>query len=145
MIFLKTIYSTCVACSVNETQTTSTGMFNIMHIIYNVFYIEVIHSPQIASWCLCSANSRIMDVCFVVCCRYIYVCHAPVARTWCTMPRVLKCIAWISFMATLHQSTRFVDRDYLPVNISWGDQENVTVCKVSRWDGLILSYSNPIN
>ncbi|XP_066901611.1 sex peptide receptor [Halyomorpha halys] len=67
--------------------------------------------------------------------RYIYVCHAPVARTWCTMPRVLKCIAWISFIATLHQSTRFIDRDYLPVNISWGNQENVTVCRVqiAQW------------
>lgn len=63
--------------------------------------------------------------------RYIYVCHAPVARTWCTMPRVLKCVAWISVMASLHQSTRFVDRTYEPIEISWRGQDSVVVCKVS--------------
>jgi len=63
--------------------------------------------------------------------RYIYVCHAPVARTWCTMPRVLKCVAWISIMASLHQSTRFVDRTYEPIKISWRGQDSVVVCKVS--------------
>lgn len=61
--------------------------------------------------------------------RYIYVCHAPVARTWCTMPRVLKCVAWIAVLATVHQSTRFVDRVYEPHVISWRGQHNVTVCK----------------
>ncbi|XP_024082536.1 sex peptide receptor, partial [Cimex lectularius] len=66
--------------------------------------------------------------------RYIYVCHAPVARTWCTMPRVLKCVGWISLLATLHQSTRFVDRVYEPVTITWGGQTNVTVCKLSLAD-----------
>lgn len=67
--------------------------------------------------------------------RYIYVCHAPVARTWCTMPRVLKCVAWISVLATLHQSTRFVDRVYEPLVIKWRDQEHVTVCqvKIAYW------------
>lgn len=42
--------------------------------------------------------------------RYIYVCHPPLARTWCTMPRVRKCILGICVAAFLHQSTRFFDR-----------------------------------
>ena len=50
--------------------------------------------------------------------RYIYVCHAPVARTWCTMPRVLKGIAWIYVAAFLHQSTRFVDKVSLVVSVA---------------------------
>ncbi|XP_075212289.1 G protein-coupled sex peptide receptor isoform X1 [Lycorma delicatula] len=66
--------------------------------------------------------------------RYIYVCHAPVARTWCTMPRVLKCVAWISVLAILHQSTRFVDRAYEPLTIKWGGQDSVTVCMVKNAD-----------
>lgn len=62
--------------------------------------------------------------------RYIYVCHAPVARTWCTMPRVLKCITWIGILATLHQSTRFLDKVYEPVTITWRGQHPITVCRV---------------
>lgn len=61
--------------------------------------------------------------------RYIYVCHAPMARTWCTMPRVLKCVGIIALLATLHQSTRFVDRVYKPVEVQWNGEEVVTVCK----------------
>jgi hypothetical protein len=57
--------------------------------------------------------------------RYIYVCHAPVARTWCTMPRVLKCIGWISCLAILHQSTRFADRTYSPIEIEWRGEKTL--------------------
>ncbi|XP_067006765.1 sex peptide receptor [Anabrus simplex] len=64
--------------------------------------------------------------------RYIYVCHAPVARTWCTMPRVRKCIAWIAVLAILHQSTRFFDREYRLHVITWRGQESVTVCRVDQ-------------
>ncbi|KAK9510985.1 hypothetical protein O3M35_005647 [Rhynocoris fuscipes] len=63
--------------------------------------------------------------------RYIYVCHAPVARTWCTMPRVLKCIGLITCLAVLHQSTRFLDRVYVPITITWRGQPQVSVCQVS--------------
>jgi neuromedin U receptor 1 len=64
--------------------------------------------------------------------RYIYVCHAPVARTWCTMPRVLKSIGWISLLAVLHQSTRFIDRVYEAVEIEWrGERTQVCVMRHS--------------
>lgn len=72
--------------------------------------------------------------------RYIYVCHAPVARTWCTMPRVLKGIAWIFVFAALHQSTRFVDRIYAPCNILW-EGHHYLVCKpdLAYWVEFVLT------
>lgn len=51
--------------------------------------------------------------------RYVYVCHAPIARTWCTIPRVKKCIAYICLAALIHQSTRFFDKSYSLVQIEW--------------------------
>ncbi|KAG4076060.1 hypothetical protein HA402_010855 [Bradysia odoriphaga] len=65
--------------------------------------------------------------------RYIYVCHAPVARTWCTMPRVRKCIFYICLAAVLHQSTKFFDRSYTPVEIDFNN-ETTTVCHISIAD-----------
>ncbi|KAL9880124.1 sex peptide receptor [Glossina fuscipes] len=59
--------------------------------------------------------------------RYIYVCHAPMARTWCTMPRVKRCTLYITLVSILHQSSRFFDRTYLPLNIIWNG-EPVEVC-----------------
>ena len=38
--------------------------------------------------------------------RYIYVCHALAARSWCTMNRTRKAVALIYFFAFLHQATR---------------------------------------
>ena len=38
--------------------------------------------------------------------RYIYVCHALAARSWCTMERTRKAVALIFFFAFLHQATR---------------------------------------
>lgn len=51
------------------------------------------------------------------------------ARTWCTMPRVLKCVGIIALLATLHQSTRFVDHVYEPREVRWGNDKVVTVCQ----------------
>lgn len=65
--------------------------------------------------------------------RYIYVCHAPVARTWCTMPRVLKGIFWIYALAFLHQSTRFFDRVYVTTTIVW-EGEVREVCQQNHAD-----------
>jgi neuromedin U receptor 1 len=66
--------------------------------------------------------------------RYIYVCHAPVARTWCTMPRVLKGICYIYGVAFLHQSTRFVDRVYVTTEIIWeGEVRHVCTVEYAHW------------
>lgn len=51
--------------------------------------------------------------------RYIYVCHPTVARTWCTLPRVMKAMVIVFVLAFLHQATRFVDREFTPVQFAW--------------------------
>lgn len=57
------------------------------------------------------------------------MCHAPVARTWCTMPRVLKAIAGIGMMAVIHQISRFFDQVYRPLTVRTPDG-HVHVCMV---------------
>ncbi|XP_017487046.1 PREDICTED: sex peptide receptor, partial [Rhagoletis zephyria] len=66
--------------------------------------------------------------------RYIYVCHAPMARTWCTMPRVKRSTIYIAIVAFLHQFSRFFDRTYIALEIEWNGQKT-EVCRVatSRW------------
>nr|ATQ64327.1 B-type allatostatin receptor [Megabalanus volcano] len=44
--------------------------------------------------------------------RYVYVCHAAVARVWCTERRVVRAIGWIYALALLHQASRFFDKSY---------------------------------
>ncbi|ALC48934.1 SPR [Drosophila busckii] len=66
--------------------------------------------------------------------RYIYVCHAPMARTWCTMPRVKRCTFYIVLLAFLHQLPRFFDRTYLPMYIEWhGNETEVCHLETSEW------------
>ncbi|KAI8033947.1 hypothetical protein M5D96_013279 [Drosophila gunungcola] len=66
--------------------------------------------------------------------RYIYVCHAPMARTWCTMPRVRRCTAYIALLAFLHQLPRFFDRTYMPLEIEWnGDATEVCHLETAVW------------
>uniref|UniRef100_A0A1I8PMA8 G-protein coupled receptors family 1 profile domain-containing protein n=1 Tax=Stomoxys calcitrans TaxID=35570 RepID=A0A1I8PMA8_STOCA len=65
--------------------------------------------------------------------RYIYVCHAPMARTWCTIPRVKRCTLYIAIAAFLHQSTRMIDRSYEPLTIEWNG-EMVEVCHLETAD-----------
>ncbi|XP_043200115.1 sex peptide receptor-like [Amphibalanus amphitrite] len=66
--------------------------------------------------------------------RYIYVCHAAVARTWCTGPRVLKAVVWIYVLSLLHQSTRFFDRSFVLEEI-WFEGEVTYSCRteIPRW------------
>lgn len=44
-----------------------------------------------------------------VCVRYIYVCHAPLARIFLTLEKVRRGIVYIVLAAVVHQSTRFFD------------------------------------
>ncbi|XP_055390097.1 sex peptide receptor [Condylostylus longicornis] len=68
--------------------------------------------------------------------RYIYVCHAPMARTWCTMPRVKRCTLYIFIAAVLHQSTRFFDTTYSAVKINWNNT-TVLTCKTDGAEWVI--------
>ncbi|XP_050098649.1 sex peptide receptor [Anopheles aquasalis] len=66
--------------------------------------------------------------------RYIYVCHAPTARTWCTIPRVKSAIAYICIAAFLHQSTRFFDKSYSLITIEWnGNIVDVCHIETAEW------------
>ena len=47
------------------------------------------------------------------------------------MPRVLKCVGIIALLATLHQSTRFVDRVYKPMEMKWDGEEVVNSVQAS--------------
>ncbi|XP_058466366.1 sex peptide receptor [Malaya genurostris] len=66
--------------------------------------------------------------------RYVYVCHAPIARTWCTIPRVKRCIAYICLAALIHQSTRFFDKSYSLLEIEWnGNNTEVCHTEIANW------------
>ncbi|KAH1003619.1 hypothetical protein HUJ04_003509 [Dendroctonus ponderosae] len=65
--------------------------------------------------------------------RYIYVCHAPLARRFCTMPNVYKCIGYILFASALHQSPRMIDSDYSLIQITWNNKL-VDVCRKKSAD-----------
>lgn len=67
--------------------------------------------------------------------RYIYVCHAPLARKFCTLPNVHKCLLYILLAASLHQSTKLFDHDYTEVEIIWRNNQTVSVCNsiLAQW------------
>ncbi|XP_074038015.1 sex peptide receptor [Leptinotarsa decemlineata] len=80
--------------------------------------------------------------------RYIYVCHAPLARKFCTLPNVYKCLANIMFFAALHQGFRFFDTEYGTIEIVWHNK-TVPVCtrEIAYWvkdyiteDGYFVTY-----
>lgn len=75
--------------------------------------------------------------------RYIYVCHAPIARTWCTMVKTRKAIAWIFVMAFLHQTTRFFDKKFEDMTIEYPicSGEFINICKVSFADWVVYDVS----
>ncbi|XP_030761975.1 sex peptide receptor-like [Sitophilus oryzae] len=50
--------------------------------------------------------------------RYIYVCHAPLARKFCTLPNVYKCVGYTMFASILHQAPRLFDSQYNSVELS---------------------------
>lgn len=63
--------------------------------------------------------------------RYIYVCHAPLARKFCTMPNVYKGVGYILVLAALHQSIRLFEKDYEAVGIvrTWSSHQPITLIK----------------
>uniref|UniRef100_T1GNI6 G-protein coupled receptors family 1 profile domain-containing protein n=1 Tax=Megaselia scalaris TaxID=36166 RepID=T1GNI6_MEGSC len=66
--------------------------------------------------------------------KYIFVCHAPMARTWCTMQRVKRCTFCILVAAFLHQVPRILDQKYNIIQIPW-ENSTAEVCHVetSSW------------
>lgn len=62
------------------------------------------------------------------------MCHAPMARTWCTMQRVKRCTFCILVAAFLHQVPRILDQKYNIIQIPW-ENSTAEVCHVetSSW------------
>ncbi|KAF7286426.1 hypothetical protein GWI33_005344 [Rhynchophorus ferrugineus] len=60
--------------------------------------------------------------------RYIYVCHAPQARKFCTLPNVYKCVGYTLFASALHQAPRLFDTQYSLIIM---DNKNVKLEKNS--------------
>lgn len=48
--------------------------------------------------------------------RYIYVCHAPFARRFCTLPIVYRCVGYTLVVSALHQVPKMFDTDYHSVS-----------------------------
>ena len=76
--------------------------------------------------------------------RYIYVCHFSLARTWCTVPRVVRAIVFILIMAIVHQASRFCDRIFLTVRFIRNDKviegcEFLTAAWVSRTHSMLIT------
>ncbi|XP_076065701.1 G protein-coupled sex peptide receptor [Oratosquilla oratoria] len=70
--------------------------------------------------------------------RYIYVCHAPMARNWCTLSRAIKTIVGIYICAALHQAPRLVDVFYWTEYSEWqGRVTAVCAWHYARW---IIEY-----
>ncbi|KAL1516907.1 hypothetical protein ABEB36_000740 [Hypothenemus hampei] len=66
--------------------------------------------------------------------RYIYVCHAPTARRFCTMPIVYKCIGYTILASVIHQGPRLFDVTFTLTEIIWNNQTvNVCVKNEAAW------------
>jgi len=53
--------------------------------------------------------------------RYIYVCHPPLSKTWCTNTAVIRAIIIIYFTGFLSQFSRFFDRRYDGIQFLWNE------------------------
>ncbi|XP_023346096.1 sex peptide receptor [Eurytemora carolleeae] len=67
--------------------------------------------------------------------RYIYVCHASMAKQWCTVLRSQVLVVVIVLVSLLHMITRMVDRTYNVVEF-FEDGEEVMACTVQFSDWL---------
>ncbi|XP_046572105.1 sex peptide receptor-like [Haliotis rubra] len=59
--------------------------------------------------------------------RYIYVCHSFRARTWCTIPNVIRGTVVIYFIAILSQLCRFFEEEITPIALPSELHPNQTV------------------
>ncbi|XP_062573259.1 sex peptide receptor-like [Saccostrea cucullata] len=64
---------------------------------------------------------------FLAILRYIYVCHTDVARKVCTVPNVIRATVGIYVVATLTQTTRFIESESIPHSIPSKRSPNKTI------------------
>ena len=61
--------------------------------------------------------------------RYIYICHSLQARTWCTIPNVLRATVIVYIVAFISQLTRFFDFYSVPMTVpSYSTNETYQGC-----------------
>ena len=58
--------------------------------------------------------------------RYIYICHSLQARTWCTIPNVIRATVVVYLVAFLSQLSKFLDFTVEPVTVFSKVHPNVT-------------------
>ncbi|KAK3583040.1 hypothetical protein CHS0354_003974 [Potamilus streckersoni] len=58
--------------------------------------------------------------------RYVYICHSIQARTWCTIPNVIRATLIVYAVAILSQVSRFVDFSFEPIPVTSKLQPNIS-------------------
>ncbi len=58
-------------------------------------------------------------------CRYIYICHPVVAKTWCTIPRVTRATIALFIFAFSAQLSRFFDSHYKSIQFIWNGSQHM--------------------
>ena len=59
--------------------------------------------------------------------RYIYICHSLQARTWCTIPNVIRGTLVVYLVAILSQLTKFIDFRYFKITTQSCIDPNITI------------------
>ncbi|KAH3700703.1 sex peptide receptor-like [Dreissena polymorpha] len=59
--------------------------------------------------------------------RYIYICHSLQARTWCTIPNVIRATVIVYIVAILSQIARFLDFEVVPREVPSRIDVNKTI------------------
>lgn len=66
--------------------------------------------------------------------RYIYICHPTAAKTWCTIPRVIRATISVFILAFSAQLSRFFDTHFEPVQFLWrGSQHWGCQLLIANW------------
>ncbi|KAL3884528.1 hypothetical protein ACJMK2_024662 [Sinanodonta woodiana] len=58
--------------------------------------------------------------------RYVYICHSIQARTWCTIPNVIRATLIVYVVAILSQVSRFVDFSFEPIPVTSKMHPNIS-------------------
>lgn len=67
--------------------------------------------------------------------RYMYVCHPPMARLYCSVSKVVKAVILLFLAASLHQGIRFFEFGYRETCVVWNNEEVLPACVIffSEW------------
>ena len=73
--------------------------------------------------------------------RYIYVCHPPLAKRFCTVPYARMVVVWVVGLAIMHMVPRTLDREYSIHSLEHppcsGIDQSICVVKFAKWLDMI--------